>query len=765
MTKGKAIKKTVSLLLSLLMIGTVVTSFSSCGFISDTVQDLINKITADGLSGTEGAKILLAHERLDESLAGQKLTVFSSSAQSSDAVSQKSTGIKNMSTGSGFGQSTLSTLPFLGASPDASVKTDQGKVTWHTFDDASELKTSYIQFINTIDNFAAKTAERIATTKRDIGITEKWIDLGNSKYMLIVKENAETIIEYYKPAEEITVSTRYTTDDAKCVYDNITFTKYEDGTTGEIRNKCIPGEYYEYSCLQTGGFHDYFVADNSRGYWTMNRFWYSDTSVVFDMSAVKDNMGYGVIVNAGIDENGNWVLPEGDDLCAGMFSPNSDKDLLSIYDLYGNSYEIGIYMTNVKSGIASLTASEGSYIHYPEYGHLRDVYLSHKPDSDGNDVAINLSNGGTINAGQCTESISYHGADVNYNMFHGTETYTGRLNFIVKADSEKDAYKLLTEYLAGNGILLRSTEQEVNEAYSHCELLYDNFDVMEWYGIPLSSLDNLKEAENMLKNDFASYREQYEAVKNNETLTEIPRFNNSTKFGAITVTSAGTSSYTRDGVIRIDGLTATTQSSPLFEENVSYSLRIGLARLDGNGHYSSANTVTLTASDGSQIPLGTMKEQLKLSLTGEYSIPTALTEGEYVVVVYFATADEGIRVTEMSPVAFFSADEGKLSANSELMDVSVRKVGDELHVTYAVSLSDSVTADYTKAAYTYEEIERILVRGILVKGYPISDAAVQNEKGDTLSPDASYGAGTYRLKYLVNTSQGLVEAYMYTSLK
>lgn len=752
MAKMKTLKRSVSLLLILATLCTVAAVFSGCG--------LFTKKTV----GTEAAKILLAHERLDEDLIGQKLNIFSTSQKNNEEEDKPSFGgfFENLFQSSGFSTSSLDSPSLVGASASG-VTVNSDSVTWSSFKDASELKASYVQFIEPIDRAAADTAKLIAKIKADVGVTNKWIDAVTVKYMLIVEEDSETIIEYDKTLDVINVSTRYTTDDAKCVYEMYSFLDYEDGTSGEVRNKCIPGEYYEYTYRNSGGFNDYFIADNSRGYWMMNRFSFHLDYAFFDMAAVKGDIGYGIGVNSHMAEDGRLVsMDEG--ISASIFSPNVDRDLLTINNS-GDGYEISIYMTNVQSGIASLSAPSDAYEYHAEYGHINDVYLTRDEFGIYNGVKINLANGKTISAGQLTDKIIYNGAIVDYNMFFGEETYTGKLGFKIRAESEKEAYTLLTDYLRSQGVTLKATAQEINESYAHCELLHENFDVMEWYGLPMSSLDNLEESENRLIRDFKTYREKYEKVKDSETISSFAPFVQITSFGALTVTSQGSASYSGNGIIRIDGLVAHTEDSELFEDGVKYSLKLGLARLDENGQYRSANTVTLEANDGTESFSEYMDKELELTLSGEYSLPAILSEGEYVVVVYYATSDEGIRVTEMAPVAFYSADEGRIETNFKLMDVTVKKVGENLHVTYAVSLSDSVTADVTKTSYTYEEIERILVRGILAKGYPISEAVVQNEKGEALTRGESYGAGTYRLKYLVNTSEGLVEAYMYTTLK
>ena len=749
MTKNR-IKRVISIVLMLAMLSTVVAVFSGCGLFTKKVV------------GTEAAKILLARERLNEELIGQKMNVFSASkAQPSTDSSSNSFWSKLLPWMNVNASVVGNRLPLAAAiAPGVTVGSDT--VVWDTFKDASSMKVSFAQFIEPIDDATAEAAELIAMIKEDVGITDKWVDTLTAKYMLIVDEDSETIIEYYKPYDSISISTRYTTDDAKCVYEMYSFMSYDDGTTGDIREKCIPGEYYEYAYRNSDGYIDYFIADNSRGYWLMNRFDIREDTIFFDMSSVKGDIGYGIDVLSSFDENG-MLVPTDVLSNVDIFSPNVDRDLLKIVKMGDRGYEISVYMTNVGDGIASLSAGPSAYHYEAQYGHVSGVYLSRNDyGSDGN-VTINLENGGKIRVGDGNGSVTYIGSTVDYNLFFGEETYTGELTFNVNADNEAEAFKLLTSYLSSNGISLRSNSDEINEAYSHAELLYTNFDVMEWNGYRMNSRSNLLEAEGMLLSDFEKYKTLYEEVKDYETVSGSYDVKRSVTFGKMSVTSKGTATYD-DGIIRIDGLTASTEANEIFESGVSYSLKVGLARLDENGEYSSANTVTLFSETGEgDAPIVYANDDMSYTLSGTFYVPEALSEGEYMVVVYFATEDGGIRVTEMAPIAFYSAEDDFL--NSEFMKVSVKRVGENLLVKYEIRLTDTVVADYAKDSYTYDEIERILLRGVLAKGYPASGAVVQNDKGEALSKDGSHGAGTYRLKYLVNTSAGLVEAYMYTELE
>lgn len=739
--KKSTVKRIISIVLMLAMLVTVTTVFSGCGLFTKKVV------------GTEAAKILLARERLDADYVGQKSSIVSF--------------IENGNSSSGgffdklFGNGKISASVIGGISPlTASIaagakKLGNSSVEWYAddFKDASESKASYAQFISPIDDTAASTAELIATIKEEVGVTDKWVDTMDAKYMLIVEENSETIIEYYKPFKTISVSTRYTTDDAKCYYEMYTFIDYDDGTSGEIREKCIPGEYYEYMLRNTSGINDYFIADSSNGYWLTNRFSFDANSAYFSFYAIDGDIGYGSNVSVLSDFN-----TYSDHIDAQLFSPNSDRDIMTVSGNSGN-YNISLYMTEIESGIDKLIGSSGSYSE-EDYGHSGTVYLRGGGRGNDSEITVALSNGSNMSSGDTDGTTSYVDTDVMYNNFFGAYTYTAGLRFHSNAQSVEEAYDALVNFLKGKGIALKTSKSVVMDTYSKCEFLSQNFDVMYWNGYRMDSMENLLAAEDILKSDFDKQLRLYEDVKDYETVTWKRTVANNVDFGEMELVSKGTATYA-GGSITVDGLTARTTDTKLLEEGGLYTLKVGLALRDGEGNISSINTVSLHS--GNEATVTYAGDGLELSQTAEYTVPTALSEGEYIVVVYFATADEGIRVTEMFPVAFFSAEEGKL--DSEFMDVTVKKSGENLFIDYEIKLSNTVVATMEKDSYTYDEIKTILLREVLAKGYPISSEKVQTESGEALNETGTYGEGVYRLKYLVNTSAGLVEAYMYCDLE
>ena len=731
------IKRIVSTALAAVIIGTAVLSLSSCG-----------SLFAKKVHGTEAAKILLARERLDENTVGQKMSVFSTGDEKDEEKSEGNF-FSNL-----FGQnSILASVGSMRINPVAAIDkngADVGSTTtkWSKFKQYSDIEDDYTQFIDDIDRMAYETAEIIASIKENVGITEKWIEIGGDRRMLVVGENYEMIISLDHTYGDISVDIRYTTEDAKNVYEMYYFGMEENGDIRKVRNLCIPGERYEYMYMAPNGYNDYFIADKSRGYWEMNRFDFTRNEPFFDTSIVRDGVGYGADISLRASENG--LYPD-DYFSVDIFLPNEERDLFHIYT-GSEKMTVSIYMSNVESGVASIEC-ENTAIRSEEYGGSGIVHLL---EGDFEKATVNLSNGEVLKAGDGNGMVAYVGSTVKYSPEYNGDCYIGRLDFEINTVDINEALSALTEYLGSRGIVIASDANTVVEAYRHGELLYENWDITEWYGLPMNSLENMHTAEDMLEKDFETYLAKYEEVKNYESADWFYDVSFGTKFEPIKLLNMGEANYS-NGVISISGMKASMDATDLLEKGNVYMLKLGLALLGDNGEISKVNAVGL---DSTNALTGAYNGgTLTLDQTGNFRLPTYLSEGEYVVVAYFATADEGIRVTEMLPVAFVNIAEGTL--DSDVMDISIARSENNMRVKYEVKLSEWTTCDAFKTEYTYEELERTLQRGVLTKGYPASGAKVQTADGTELDTGGKYGQGTYRLKFLISVDGQLVEAYMY----
>ena len=150
---------------------------------------------------------------------------------------------------------------------------------------------------------------------------------------------------------------------------------------------------------------------------------------------------------------------------------------------------------------------------------------------------------------------------------------------------------------------------------------------------------------------------------------------------------------------------------------------------------------------------------ISLSISGSYAVPKNLIAGDYALVVYAATADEEIRVSEMLKIGSFSTYSETLE--SEAMQISVENVGDTLHVKYSIKNSYTFTVASDGKKFTSLELQRLITVEILKKGAPFSGAVLEYENGGAVGENDSLGAGTYRMTCYLNTADGLAQSYVY----
>ena len=127
--------------------------------------------------------------------------------------------------------------------------------------------------------------------------------------------------------------------------------------------------------------------------------------------------------------------------------------------------------------------------------------------------------------------------------------------------------------------------------------------------------------------------------------------------------------------------------------------------------------------------------------------------------VYAATADEEIRVSEMVKIGSFSTYNEKLE--SAAMDITVKSVDDALHLIYAIKNSYTVEITSAGKKYTSKEIERLINVEVLRKGAPFSGAVLEYADGSAVGEKSDLGTGTYRMMCYLNTTDGLAQSYIY----
>ena len=703
-------KKIISLILAAsMMLGTALT-LTSCK----------KKVS----TGTEAAKLLLANERLDENLIAQKIDI----------------GLN------GIGKSTTAMRMATPLSYSVSALKSEAAKSWSDFPTSNDSASQFEAFLINIEYEAARVAKDIANMKSNVGVVDKWVKVGSEKHLLSVYDNKDALF-VQGMYDDVHAYYRYTDENADNVYEMFSFMKYDDGTTGEIRTVYVPGSRYEYQYINSNGFEDYVTMENSRGYWVGNRYSYFDNGgdpfAHFSPTIIKDNFCYSVTVEMHKNEIRvyNFTVV---DLISG-------NELISL-SVGEESSTFTLYASGIKSGLISLGADE-----------IRDdngIYTSDIINELITSTGIYAPSDGGMDENGKPER-GFVGGYVNYD--YGAEIFRGYIVIQVNTPSGTidEAFAELSKYLDKYGLTLYRPLSEIREQTKHADVLGEDFtEVFEWYGYKLDSLASFESARTALIDSFGAIRSEYEGIKNNPTANGKQKLDKNTAFSPISITQSADNSYT-GGTLTIGNTVVNITDTALLESEKQYVLKVALSLTDESGNPLSVNTVELDGGTSAEVLFG--DGPLYLAASGSYTVPKNLIAGDYALVVYAATADEGIRVSEMQKIGSFSTYDEKLE--SAAMDISVKSVGDTLHFIYQIKNSYTVEITSGGKKYTSAEIERLITVEILRKGAPFSSAVLEDANGNEIGEATGLGSGTYRMMCYLNTEDGLAQSYIYLIIK
>jgi hypothetical protein len=498
--------------------------------------------------------------------------------------------------------------------------------------------------------------------------------------------------------------------------------------------------------VHSSGFTDYFMAEKSSGYWKLSRFGdvrvsESGKQIYIENYVIKDGVGIGLLYSNGEMNDGY----DYESITYDFFDTATGQDLFRAVELDSGDYNVSTYLGNIASGLAYVEANKA------------DVRF------DG-DIAMNqmglagrlVFNGDKL--GQDTADIHINGVDVGYDYAH--ERYHGMTDMMIDADSLLHALEKADNYWTANGAALKTRLSSMSESVTYAQTLSKSFvDTVEWNGYPAATIEGIAKGQEALENFFAEGTATYNKVKNYEKIEYKREEVANVSFAAVDVMDTSQSAY-ENGKITLNNASLTISDTTLLEAGGEYVLKVGLALKNKNG-LQSVNMVTLDAAQETKVAFAEGGTTLTVTQSGEYVIPANLAEGNYAVVAYVATADEGIRVSNLQEVAFGTVTAGEVPSSA--MKVDVKKVDGGLSVHYGVKLS--VQADIkAQASYTAEDIEKALTRAVLMYGYPKTGETVTTEDGEPLTGDGVIEAGTYKVKFFIHTEDGMAEAYAYVAI-
>ncbi len=676
-------------------------------------------------TGTLAAKLLLASERLDEKTLGEKIDV---------GLSKKESKTLDENT---FGFPTVSLL-----------SSGSGH-TWRDFPTFSASMEEFSQFMESLEHEVATVAEDIAHMKKNVGITDKWVKVGFQTHMLRVYDTYDVLIVKGEH-DDVHVYYRYTDERAKNVYEMFSFMSYDDGTTGEIRTMFVPGERYEYMYNNSGGFTDYFIAENTRGYWMNTRFGYHEeesgrVNLSFSPYIVKDGLGFGAFLTMD-SEN-----PSLSNAWYSIFDPEESRELFRVRE-GSDRYLFDLYMTAIKNGFVSVSADEVE--HDAEYDVYQTGALNTLVTGKGVYAAAEDEKALPKNEFAFTSGYVQH--------LYGEEIDYGSLEFImIDPQMSLDAACLAFENHANSlGLTLYCDMDTVANSLEHASLLAESFgESFVWNGYPMDSIYGMELAREALQVQFDNARASYEEVKNFETASEKQTLSSDAHFAKLSVMAKGENRFA-DGTIILSDVSVSTSDVALFENGKEYVLKVGISLLDEKGNPISVNTMPLVGATGEGVVFD--KDSIALLLSGDYAIPKNLDRGQYAAVLYVATKDEGIRVSELKKIAFVNIENGEIESSAMAMEAFSQD--EHLILAYEIKNTRRVVLEAAKESYSYDEIKRSIQLEMLAYGSPYHGAVLEYENGKAVEEGAILGKGTYRMMCYLPTGEGLAQSYVYLTV-
>ena len=343
--------------------------------------------------------------------------------------------------------------------------------------------------------------------------------------------------------------------------------------------------------------------------------------------------------------------------------------------------------------------------------------------------------------------------------------------------------------------------QQLKENASLAEGFIDNFN--EYYKWNGHSLNDYSTIENIIKvihpeiisNNVKIYDDNLNAPSlTKEELEELLKLNPNAKFGKVASYYDGNVTL-NNGVITVAGATATVNDFTYFDVDSNYKIHYGIAKLseDNNvsltkvGSYGNnqlvSSTNNLKFDEVWLLPLSSETEEktlckdvnfvdgtpMNFTQNGSYELPDYLSSGNYVLVSYIAEAEEGIRVTEYTPVTFGLAE--KQTITNELGEyVAEKDDNGYLQFKATTYLDVNATIKEVKDSYAYSEVQEILYVTALTYGLPDDTAVlevydeVNSKYVEETNVEAVFTTQKVRLKFKRSTPLGYEDAYVYCEL-
>ncbi len=729
------------LLSSIIILATLLTILIGCVKENDTDGSGGGFVIPEGMNGNDVIKLLLANQRLDSKLLKNDGDIFEGGVR--DMKTLASRAVANLPKAS-----PLSTV--IEGERGGKVEIDGSTFKWSDF---KENCNSYDYFENITGNivFSAELgADLIDNTKKHVQVVDKWVMVEGDKYYLHVEKNSETI--YSMRSGQLEMCKRHKRQNGETVYE-----LYISNDLAETRMLYVPGIRYEWSEKFRDGQAQYFVADNSKGFWET------------------------VIVGKSYDNYNVSCLVLKNDICYGAF-----------YNPYVQSVQLLQAMSSDRAtDILSFSDSEdsaGITLHFGGFDGIGSVEISTTPDkisssahdtngktviydtSDKNEIwavptgeespILRLTNGNVITS--YTEHPNGKVKINNITVGYGIGIYTGSLDITVYGETDSERFSSLKEFLAEAGLRCRRDIDTVlggiRRAYVELDALISYY---KWNSNKIATEDTLAAAITAEDIKFADMFSMYDAIKNAEVIdfSDKEAVALSINFAQITEINIASAKF-ENMSITVEGIELTVNDTTLYVENEEYTVGFALVSTSNTGdgliHMTFTNDTKIVYTDTDTFTTG--------SANASVTIPV-LSPGNYTVVAYISTADS-IRASQYVPLTFTEIDTKQIDLGSTVLVPSQNEKG-EIVLTYVENIDVNISLT------SPDELDYVSLRDLLAEEaykYGVaSDAPVEKQDAESgnfsalTGGESSIESGTYRLAYSVENGDVTLDGYIYAN--
>lgn len=704
-----------------MMIALLVSSFSGC-----------NKIRVK--DGTEAAKILLANERLDGSDLRKDGNIFTKGKKAFDRIKTE-------------------TQKYSKRLEEEGVKSKFNKsgntYSWSDAPDYSNFLSFFNSYAENIEHNADVGSKLIDSTKNNVRIVNKWIEVGmfsDEEILLIVEENKETI--FSRSGAQYEICRRFQNEDGSNVFE-MSIENYD--TNSRCRMTYIPGQRYEYASEQNE--HTLvIIADNEKGYWDImttstidgENEHYSFTNLVMKDEAIYET-------SYSVENRGEYF--DSVEIVTG----DGKSDILAY-----NKNTLTLYTTGI-NGLDSfyINATDDEVWHLTDHNHERpenhDQYKVFTVGEEGDrsyftdtgcNPTVKFSNGKEMNAGDSFYDGAVTVASTMVHPIGGIDFY-GDVQFRFKEDDIDFIFDNLRKLSNDFGFTFKDDFDVVYEATKYANQDKVNFSKYYlWQGNHINNIEDIRKSFEKERELIYSFVNLYNEVKDFEVIKkgDQARLEASYHFADVSLTSKGNVT-SNDFNININNLTVKSNDTVLFVKGEPYKVEIAVAnKVDGQ-------YVNIMPIIGGEAKVYTEGSTFEVSFNGNVELPI-LVEGDYELVAYVATNEEGIRVTK--PIAI----EGSVVNAERSLEGVKNRLYSENNIIKIKSSEDLDIIINLSESYTYSSLYNELESYAYKYGQTTNDS-LEIQNGSTwnkVNENDSITSGTYRLRYINGNNDAYVIA-------